>query len=167
MPNSALQDAIKEAYAVAPANKTVIDTLEVRQTGVQDPIYLARTRQTFIAVTEESIEVTFQPCGFQFSLPPENEEGFRSLNVAIDNVSRLVRPFVEAAKGSRVPVEAIYRPYLSDDLTQPQMIPPLLLYLKDLSINTFQVTGRATFMDLVNKRFPLELYTRMRFPTLS
>ncbi len=64
-------------------------------------------------------------------------------------------------------MEVVYRPYLSDDLTQPQMDPPLVLYLKEIQVNTYQVTGRATFMDIVNKRFPSELYTRLRFPSLG
>lgn len=167
MPNTTLQDALKEAYAVAPAQQIILHTLEIRQTGVQSPIYIVRDRKELVATTEESEDVTFQPCGFQFSLPPENEEGFRSLNIAMDNVKRIVTPFITAAKSQRVPVEAIYRPYLSTDLTRPQMDPPLLLYLKDLSVTGPQVTGRATFQDLVNKRFPLELYTRYRFPTLG
>lgn len=165
--NAAYTEAIQEAYALAPANKVILDTLELRQTGVQDPVYLVRARQSLTAFDEDSVERTFLPCGFQFALPPENEDGFRSLTVAIDNVKRLVRPFIAAALSSRIPVQAIYRPYLSDDLTQPQMVPPLFLYLKDLTSNDAQVTGRATFMDLVNRRFPLELYTRLRFPTLG
>lgn len=167
MPNPSLQDAIKEAYAVAPTSKVILDTLEIRQTGVQSPIYLVKAKRELTAFDENGVERTFEPAGFQFSLPPENEEGFRSLNVAIDNIGRRVSDFVEAAKSERVPVEVIYRPYLSDDLTGPQMIPPLILYLKDIVVTVDQVTGRATFMDLVNKKFPLELYTRARFPSLA
>jgi len=118
-------------------------------------------------VDEDGHSHTFEPVGFSFSLPPSNEEGFRSLNVAIDNVGRRISAFVETAKSAKVPVEMWYRPYLSDDLTQPQMDPPLVLYLKELQITTAQVTGRATFMDVVNRKFPAILYTRARFPTLG
>lgn len=167
MPNPSLQDAIKEAYALAPAQQVILDTLEIRQTGVQDPVYIVRSRKGIVALDEDGNSRTFLPVGFQFALPPENEEGFRSLNISIDNIGRQVSDFIETAKSERVPVEVIYRPYLSDDLSQPQMIPPLVLYLKDIQVTTSQVTGRATFMDLVNKKFPTELYTRARFPSLG
>ena len=167
MPNPSLEDAIKEAYASCPTNKVILDTLEIRQGLVQSPIYLVRSRQGITALDENGTSKTFYPCGFQFSLPAQNEEGFRSLNIAIDNIGRAVSDFVQAAISEEEPVEVIYRPYLSDDLTTPQMIPPLVLFLKDLQITTTQVTGRATFMDVVNKKFPSELYTRLRFPSLG
>ena len=167
MPNTSLEDAIKEAYASCPSSKVIYDTLEIRQTGVQSPIYIVRARQSVTALDENGNTLVFQPVGFQFTLPPQNDEGFRSLNIAIDNIGRAVSDFVNAAKSEEVPVEVIYRPYLSDDLTRPQMNPPLVLYLKDIQINIHQVTGRATFMDVVNKKFPSELYTRSRFPALQ
>lgn len=165
--NASLTEAIKEAFAVAPAHQVILDTIEIRQAGIQNPIYLVKSRRALVALDENEVERTFEPCGFQFSLPPSNEEGFQSLNVSVDNVSRRLKDFINTAKSSPVPVEAIYRPYLSDDLSRPQMVPPLVLYLKDLKVTTLQVTGRATFMDVVNKKFPGQLYTRERFPSLG
>jgi hypothetical protein len=165
--NEALLDAIKEAYALAPASKYVIHTLEVRQTGVQPTVYLAQSPRAITALDELGNSRTFEPSGFQFTLPPVTEEGFPTLNVAIDNTDRRVSDFIKTAADSDVEVELWYRPYLSDDLTQPQMDPPIVLYLKEVSISANQVTGRATFMDLVNKKFPSDLYARDRFPTLG
>ncbi len=164
--NDAFTEAIKEAFTLAPTGKVIYHTLEIRQTGVQDPVFLVQSRLPITALDENGDSHDFEPCGFQFTLPPSNEEGFRSLNIAIDNIGRRVTDFVELAKSEVVTVEVIYRPYLSDDLTQPQMIPPLVLYLKDIEITTFQVIGQATFADVINKKFPNELYTRARFPAL-
>jgi len=164
--NPSLQDAIKEAFTLAPASKVILNTLEVRQEG-QDPIYLVQARRSIVATDENGAEHTFEPVGFQFSLPPSNEEGFQSLNIAIDNVGRRVTDFITTALGVAQPIKVIYRPYVSDDLTEPQMDPPLVLFLKDVRITAVQVTGRATFMDVVNKKFPAELYTRTRFPSLG
>jgi predicted ATPase len=165
--NESYQEALKEAFALAPHNKVILQTIEVRQTGVQASIYMVQARQSWVAFDENDTLRTFEPVGFQFSLPPSNEEGFRSLNIAIDNIGRRVSDFVNTAKSENVPVEMWYRPYLSDDNTAPQMIPPLVLYLKELQITTHQVTGKATFMDVVNRKFPIELYTRARFPSLG
>ena len=167
MPNPSLSDAIKEAYASCSTGKVIFDTLEIRQTGVQPAIFLVKGQTALTAFDEDGNERVFFPSGFVFSLPPENEEGFRSLNIAIDNIGREVSDFVEAARSEKVPVELIYRPYVSDDLTTPAMVPPLVLYLKDIQINTVQVTGRATFFDIVNRKFLTELYTRARFPALG
>ncbi len=165
--NAALQDAIKEAFAIAPAHQVIIHTLEIRQEGVQAPIFLAQARRPFTAFDENGVERTFEPSGFQISLPPSNEEGFQSLNIAIDNIGRRVSDFVSVAQSAIEPIKILYRPYLSDDPSSPQMIPPLVLFLKNVKINNIQVTGSATFMDLVNKKFPLELYSRARFPALG
>jgi predicted ATPase len=165
--NASLQDAIKEAFAIAPTTKVVIHTLEIRQTGVQSPIYISQTKTGINAFDEDNVEHTFIACGFQFTLPPSDEEGFKSLNIAIDNVNRVASDFIETARANKVPVEIVYRPYLSDDLTASQMIPPLVLYLKDVQVTTYQVTGKCTFMDLVNKKFPSLLYQRSRFPSLG
>src|SRR2546423_1757702 len=105
MPNASLQDAIKEAYATAPAGKEILETLEIRQTGVQDPIYIVKAKKGITAVDENGDDRIFLPVGFQLSLPPENEEGFRSLSVAIDNIGREVNDFVVTAQSQPVPVE--------------------------------------------------------------
>jgi len=165
--NPSLQDAIKEAFAIAPSNRVILNTLEIRQTGVQDSIYIVQSRRSITAFDEDAVERVFEPVGFQFSLPPSNEEGFQSLNIAIDNVGRRAVDFVTTAMGYSVPIKIIYRPYVSDDLSAPQMDPPLVLFLKDVRITAVQITGRATFMDIVNKKFPAELYTRTRFPSLG
>lgn len=165
--NDSLQDAIKEAYASAPSNKVILHTLEINQDGVQDPFYIVQSRTSFTAFDENGVERTFNPVGFQFSLPPSNEEGFQSLTISIDNIDRRVTDFIEIAKSEVVPIVVTYRPYLSDDTSGPQMRPPLVLYLTDVQINSFQVTAKATFMDIVNKKFPSELYNRARFPTLG
>lgn len=165
--NEALTEAIKEAYAICPSGQVVYDTLEIRQDGVQDRIYMVRSRLPITALDEDGVEREFGPVGFQFTMPSANEDGFQSLNVGIDNVGRRISDFITTAKSQVVPVAVIYRPYLSTDLSQPQMNPPLVLYLKDVQLNNFQVTGRAVFMDIVNRRFPSELYTRSSFPGLG
>ncbi len=164
--NDVYLDAIKEAFAIAPSEVVTYHTLEIRQSGVQDPVFIVQNFLPITANDEGGITRDFEPVGFQFALPQANEEGFRSLTLAIDNISRRVTDFVTIAQTSTQQVEVIYRPYISTDLTRPQMDPPLTLYLKDVEITKNQVTGRATFMDLVNKPFPSELYTRDLFPTL-
>lgn len=165
--NPSLQDAILEAFAIAPTNVTTIHTLEIRQAGVQDTLFIAQSRRPITAFDEDGEPHLFEASGFEFSLPPSNEEGFQSLNIAIDNIGQRASDFVKTAQASNTPVMVLYRPYLSNDFTTSQMVPPLTLFVKQVSINQIQVTGKATFMDIVNKKFPSELYTREDFPTLG
>ncbi|QDP54804.1 MAG: hypothetical protein Unbinned3891contig1000_2 [Prokaryotic dsDNA virus sp.] len=165
--NSALTDAIKEAFAVCPTNKVIYHTLEIRQDGVQGPQFIVNSRRAVSARDEDGNMQFFEAIGFEFSLPPANEEGFRDLSVAIDNTNRRVSDYIETALTENVPVKLIYRPYLSDNLDAPQWNPPLVMYLRDVQINHLQVSGKATFMNVVNKAFPSELYIRDRFPTLG
>lgn len=167
MPNPSLADALKEAFALAPTQVVVLDTLEVRQPGVQEPVYLVRGAREINARLETGETPTFRPVGFRMTLPAEGTEGVRALTVSVDNVGRELMDFVRTALEHPVPVEMVYRPYLSNDLFTPQMNPPLRLFVRDIQITPAQLTARATFMDLVNLRFPNELYTRDRFPFLQ
>lgn len=165
--NDAYLDAIKEAFAVAPASVLIYHTLQIRQIGVQSSVFLVQSRRPIVAADENGVYHTFEPVGFQFALPSSNADGFKSLNIAIDNIGRRITTFIETATSQIQVVEVLYRPYVSTDLSAPQMRAPILLFLKDVEVNDFQVSGRATFMDLVNKKFPLELYSRKTFPALG
>ncbi len=165
--NDVWQEAIKESYASAPSDVIVYETLEIRQEGVQNAVYIVRAVDGITATDENGLDHDFEPAAFQVTIPPANEEGVRSLNIAIDNIDRRVSDFIDLAKSEVQPVTVIYRPYVSTDLSTPQMDPPLVLTLKDINITPLQVTGKATFMDLVNRKFPSEIYTRLRFPALG
>lgn len=158
---------MKEAFAHAPSDRVIYHTLEIRQTGVQDSKYIVKNRRAITARDEDGDEIVFQPCNFDFTLPSANEEGVQSLNITIDNMNREASDFVEVAADSDVSVEVIYRPYLSIDLSTPQMDPPLVMFLEDIQITETEVTGRGTFMDIVNKKFPSIIYTRAQFPSLG
>lgn len=165
--NKAYQDAIREAFTCAPSHVVIYHTLEIRQDGVQDTILMVQARKGITAFDENGDSRYFNPIGFQFIPPSSNDEGYASLNIAIDNIDRRVTDFVNAAQSRAIPILVIYRPYVSTDLSRPQMIPPYTMYLKEVQVNEYQVTGRALFMDIVNKPFPVQLYTRDRFPAIG
>jgi len=165
--NDAFQDALKEAFAIAPSNVVILDTLELIQEGVQDPVRLVRSPVGITAIDENGFAKDYEPAGFQLSLPESNDQGVAPLGIAIDNIGRRVSDWINRAKSQMVPVQCIYRPYLNTDLFSPQMNPPLLMTLQDIVVTDYQVTGKAIFMDIVNKKFPNQLYTRARFPSLG
>lgn len=163
--NSALSEALKEAYALAPTSKAVLETLELRLSGA-DPLYIYRGVEPLAMRLETGEWATFEPVPFRFKLPKSSDSGSQALDITIDNVDARVSDFVSAARDSLEPVEVIYRPYLSDDLTTPQMDPPIVLYLKGAAITATQASAQASFVDIINKRFPNDYYTGDRFPGL-
>lgn len=167
MPNESLTDAIKEAYALAPRSLVVLDTLQISNPLLVEELFLVRDVVGHDFTLEDLSVETFEPVGFRMELPTIGDNGLQELTIAIDNVDRRITDFVNSVKGNNATTEIRYRPYLSNDLTTPQMNPPLLLYLKEISITAIEIQGRATFADIVNKKFPSELFTRARFPSLG
>ena len=60
-----------------------------------------------------------------------------------------------------------YRPYLSNDLSCPQMDPPITLTITNISVDVLKITATARMMDIGNKSFPAENYTVQNYPGLS
>lgn len=167
MPNDSLSDAIKEAYALAPSNVAALETLQLYHPGLGDAIFIVKNRTDLTMKLETGESVLFTGCGFSMALPASGDGGVQELTLTIDNVDRRISNFLKAASNFQTPVEVTYRPYLSNDLETPQMNPPLSLYLTDVSVNLFSISGKANFGDLVNKKFPNDYYTRSRFPSLG
>jgi hypothetical protein len=160
-----LQDAIREAYATARTDVVYLDTMEISNPSV-DSVYLVQDRVNHDLTLENGQVKTFVGCAFRFNLPATGENGVQELNIAIDNVDRGISDFLQTLLESDEPVRITYRPYLSEDPTQPQLNPPLVLFLTDVVINVLEVSGRAAFADVLNRRFLTETYNSRRFPSL-
>lgn len=133
----------------------------------QDAFYLVKDLQGHNMTLENNETKYFEASGFKIELPEKNEEGVQDLTIAIDNTDLKVSDFIkEALKIPNQPIQIKYRPYLSNDFSRPQLDPPLVLYLSEVSIDRFEVTGRASFADILNKKFLTEKYTATRFPGL-
>ncbi len=179
MPDPSLSQAIKEAYAAAPANVVILHTLELRHPAFVDDagnptaIRVVRDYADLTARLEASapldagMMVTFIALAFDLSLPPIDTAPVPEITVTLDNVTREIVRHLDAAAVSQNKIEITYRPYLSTDLEGPQMDPPITLVLTEVEANALQVTGRARMLDIGNKTFPAETYTAKRFPGLA
>jgi len=167
MPNESLTDALQEVYALAPNDVVALDTIEISYIGLSETLYLVQDRKEWDFTLEDATTHTFKPCGFRFIAPTAGKDGVQQMSLAVDNVGTEVTDFFEAL-GTELtePVKVTYRPYLSNDTTQPQMNSPLVLFLVDIQMTTFEITGRATFSNIVNTKYPTDYYTAQRFPGL-
>lgn len=172
MPDSTLKQAIREAYAAAPANVVIYHTLEIRHPSFSTPIRVVRDVADLTATLESSAPLDAGTAvlwlGFAFDLvPPEvSAAGSPLMTIEIDNVSREILVNIEAAMSSPDLCKATYRAYLSSDLSGPQNDPPMHLTIFTIAVTPLRIRATAGFTDITNKRFPGEDYDAERFPGL-
>lgn len=172
MPNN-LTEAIEEAYATAPAGQVILHTLEFRHPSFTAPLRVVNDQQDFVGTLEAtaplnpSEAVTFTAFAFDFVPPDVDSSGtLPEVTIAIDNVSREVLAYMDLAANSPNLIAVTYRPFLSNDPSEPQMNPPLTLTVRTVEADIFRITARASFGDFINKAFPATLYDATRFPAL-
>ena len=150
MPNDVLQQAIMEAYASSPSDVLIYHTLEIKHPDFMDdnrnPI--VQGFHNITAKLETGKDVEFQAMCFNIELPPVDTSAVPEITIEIDNVSREIGKHLDNAASSQYKTELVYRPYLSTDLTTPQMIPPVRLTVTEIS---------------GNKTFPNETYRLSKF----
>ncbi len=172
MPDITLSEALKEAYTAVPDNTVIYHTLELRHPAFTTPIRVVRDYQDFDARLEANAPdnpgeiVTFVRFAFEFSKPAVTSTGVPTLQIQIDNVSRLIAASIENALTSTELVTAIYREYISTDTSGPQNDPPLQMQITDVQVDVFKITATAGFTDLQNKKFPTLAYDTELFPGL-
>ncbi|MES2180731.1 MAG: DUF1833 family protein [Pseudomonadota bacterium] len=174
-------EAIAEAYASAPENSVILNTLEFRHPNFIDPdtgaiiaIRVVNDHVDLNATLEATAPanagqtVLFKAVRFSFKRPSETDgASLPEITITVSNVARILIPYLDQAKESRTPIEVTYRPYLASDLTGPHMNPPLTLTLRSVNADMNNVTAQAGFGDLVNRRFPKTDYTAKKFPGLT
>jgi hypothetical protein len=173
MPNVTLSEALKEAYASAPSDVVVVNTLEIRHPAFTAPI---RVVSDFTPVTarleteapqDAGLMVEFQPFAFELSLPEMTEKGVPELGLKIDNVSREILQNIELAINLPQKLELTYRAFLSNDLASgPHNDPPLHLTIVSIEADALSINAKASIADFINRKFPGEEYDEAKFPGL-
>lgn len=172
MTDSTLSQALKEAYASAPADAIVYHTLELRHPAFTTPIRVVRDNADLEAWLEAGApenpgqKVTFIGYAFDLTRPEVNIQGMPQCAIEIDNVSREIVASIEAAMAYGEPITVTYREYLSDDLSAPQNDPPITLTILAVTATVFRLRATAGFPNLAGKQFPVDEYNAQRFPGL-
>jgi hypothetical protein len=182
-PDDIWTEALQEAYASAPSDEVILHTLELRHPAFPDTsIRVVMDHGEEYVVSGEEVDghflglevdapvqagqvVFFQACMFSLTLPDQKEGSLPTIEVELDNVTRLVMEHLDAAIGLKAPMELTYREYIASDMGEPQFILGGLT-LKEVKSNLGRVTGTAQFSDLVNKSFPKKLYRPSEFQGL-
>lgn len=173
MPDSVLSQAIREAYASAPAGVIIYHTIELRHPAFDFPIRVVRDHVDLSATLELNAPanagqlVEFIAFAFDFSKPEVNAIGIPQITIDIDNVDRSIVANIEAAMATTDLVQVTYREFVSTDLSAPQNNPPLTMTIMSVTATALRVTAVASFPNLMNIRFPKTEYDTTVFPGLA
>lgn len=145
MTDNTLSEALKEAYASAPSDVILLHTLELRHPSFVDEygkptaIRVVRDNVNHICTLEDSApldagkEVEFIAMGFDLELPPVEAIPVPEITLMLDNVSTEIIQYLDRAVETQNMIEMTYRPYLSNDLSCPQMNPPITLVITEIT----------------------------------
>lgn len=179
MPDPTISEALAEAYAIAPAEEIIVDTLEVRHpsfidaAGNPDSMWITTNEVELSAEIEGGAPikagqtVVFRAIPFSFSRPRIEAGSTASIDIRIDNINRdwikaLDRAVVEPSK-----ILVCYRCYLASSLLDgPQIIPPPTFVLSQCDVDMFCLRGSARVAIDLAGSFPRRLYTAAEFPGL-
>ena len=170
----AISEGLKEIYATAPVDRFYIETLTLthpifiegdNRTG---EFFMTNQRDGFTATLEDSRSVEFAPVPFTAIPPNSQEQSDIQLQVGIDNSSReLMSQLERLGRTPNVPIIVTYRVYLSDDYSEPQNLPPLILDIISVKATQQFVSFTAGNSNQRDKPFPSQLYTTELYPGLA
>lgn len=166
MPN--FKEALLEAYAIAPANVTILDTLEVSTYG-SGSIYLTNNYTSFQGRIENNSVVNFQAIPFKLNLPDKASDVLPTMKVTIANPDQIVSNYIRAANANKKPVKVSFRPFTATDGESTftcQLPTPMTFNIGPVKLGLEQVEVQCLFPNIANKRFPNESYTVQLFPGL-
>jgi hypothetical protein len=146
---------LKENY-VSSGNDILLHTLQLNHTTFSSPYYIVQNNEDFVANLENSGPLrTFQKYSFTIDGPSKNSQGNQYININIDAVNTTLVNMLEntSLDDNNNPIELIYRVYLASDTTTPQA-DPTKLYLKNVSVDNYSISGQAVFLNLNNAKFP-------------
>lgn len=172
MPDTTLSQALKEAYASAPAGVVMYHTLELMHPAFSTPIRVVRDYVDLRARLESTAPqnaneyVTFTAFAFELSKPEVSATGVPQITIEIDNADRAIVANIEAAMTTLQMVTVIYREFVSTDLTAPQNNPPITATILSVTATPSKVTAVAGYPNLNNYRFPRTEYDAQTFPGL-
>jgi hypothetical protein len=170
--------ALAEVRASATASQVELLTIALYHSSFKDEagnataIYCVNDYVPLVATIENGaevhggVQVTFQPIPFGFVFP-EEADGAPSpeFTIEIANISREISSYLKEAAHSGECVRLTSRTYLPSDTSAPHDDPALSLILRNVTV-TDKIRAKASFGDLVNARFPLQLYNRRNYPGL-
>lgn len=169
-----LSEALQEAAAIARINRRMVYAYELWHPTLSAPVYFVNDNADLSAFIEStaarnpSTEVLFVSCPLARTQPEEGDQPESpKLALSRPDLAGLLKPLLDAARGSTIAWVLIERLYASDDLSAPAMLPPLQVELTSVDIVGSQVQIAASFDDDGTLAIPAITFRRTEYPGLA
>jgi hypothetical protein len=149
----------------ASGGDCIISTLELTCPAWSAPVLICQGFEDQTCITEDARTLTFSASGIDIALPKKGNSAGQSLTFAIDNVTGEAQAKIDQALEAEQRISMTYRMFLASDKSAPAEPP----YFMTVSGGTMQGSGvqiQAGFFDLINTKWPRELYTTKFAPGL-
>lgn len=169
-----LAQALQEAAAVAPIYRQMLYCYELWHPTLSAPVYVVNDNADLLATIETTAarnantEVEFLSCPMTVSRPEESDQPESpKISLSRPDLAGMMRPLLDAARGSLVPWVLIERVYASDDLSGPALLPPLEVELTNIDIVGSALQISAQFDDDGALAVPAITFRRADYPGLQ
>ena len=176
--NALLEEAIKEAYASAPVDVVVLDSIEIWHRTFTSPVRVVRWPVEGPEPTEFQLllesnaprnageTVTFIGCPFEITLPEKSQETPGEFQLAIAGAADIIEPYLESAAINGGVIEAIYRSYVKGRENEgPRDVWPGIHLHSPYVDQQGVVQMKGSVLNWLNKKFGT-LITPGKYPAL-
>jgi hypothetical protein len=143
----------------------IIRTLELTCPAWDASVLICTGFEDRTAVTEDFRTLTFIGANIDIALAARNNKGNQTLAFAVDNTTGEVSQRVDAAIDANARVTAVYRTYLSGNLSAPAEKPYVLTLLSG-SVQGQVAQLQTGYFNMIGVAWPRALYTVNFAPAL-
>jgi len=169
-----LAQALQEAAAVAPIYRQMLYAYELWHPTLSSAVYFVNDNADLSAFIEAAAarnpgaEVQFLSCPMTVTRPEESDQPESpKISMSRPDLAGLMRPLLDAARGSQFPWTLIERVYASDDLSGPALLPPLEVELTSVDMVGPALQLAAQFDDDGTLAIPAITFRRAEYPGLQ
>jgi hypothetical protein len=142
----------------ASGGDLIIMTIALECPAWDAPILICNGFDDQAVTLENGQTAIFTAAGIDISLPKKSSNGSQAISFAIDNITGEAQRRIEEALEAGERVTLTFRQYLESDLSAPAESPYVFI-VRGGRMNGTQVQIQAAFYDMINTRFPRDLYT--------
>lgn len=147
------------------ATDEIIRTLELACPAWDESVFICTGFEDTTAVTEDARTVTFISANIDIALAAKNNKGNQTLAFAVDNTTGEASRLIDEAIEANARVTAVYRTYLSGNLTAPAEKPYVLTLLSG-SVKGQEAQLQTGYFNMIGVAWPRKVYNVNEYPGL-
>lgn len=169
-----LTEAIQEAAAIAPVDRTILMTYELWNDGLVEPVRFVNDVAELTATLEADaprdagLEVTFMACPLSIKRPEESDTAASpTVELSRPDVGSILKAALDQVRDDMATWQLIERVYASDVLTGPAMLPPLIFEVTSADLTAAAGRLTAKFDDEIGEPVPRITFKASEYPGLQ